>query len=102
MYAVDTQSSVTDEIGETHGKPRGKRSGLAPGSLAAATVDSHKAAVLQEVMGETGSRSVVVAVDKVFSGSIRLDGDAIVDFVKALCQSIKLVNASINNLFLCR
>uniref|UniRef100_A0A5K3F6V9 SEC7 domain-containing protein n=1 Tax=Mesocestoides corti TaxID=53468 RepID=A0A5K3F6V9_MESCO len=81
-----TQSSVTDEIGETHGKPRGKRSGLAPGSLAAATVDSHKAAVLQEVMGETGSRSVVVAVDKVFSGSIRLDGDAIVDFVKALCQ----------------
>lgn len=59
---------------------------VAPGSLAAATVDSRKAAVLQGVMGETGSRSVVVAVDKVFSGSIRLDGDAIVDFVKALCQ----------------
>ncbi len=37
-------------------------------------------------MGETGTHSVVVAVDKIFSGSIRLDGDAIVDFVKALCQ----------------
>lgn len=59
---------------------------VAPGSLAAATVDSKKAAVLQEVMCETGSHSVVVAVDKIFSGSIRLDGDAIVDFVKALCQ----------------
>ncbi|CAH8627069.1 unnamed protein product [Heterobilharzia americana] len=44
------------------------------------------AAVLQEVMGETGSQSVVVAVDKIFTGSIRLDGDAIVEFVKALCQ----------------
>ena len=49
-------------------------------------MDSRKAAVLQEVMGETGSTSVVVAVDKVFSGSVRLDGDAIVDFVQALCQ----------------
>ncbi|CAH8653390.1 unnamed protein product [Heterobilharzia americana] len=36
--------------------------------------------------GETGSQSVVVAVDKIFTGSIRLDGDAIVEFVKALCQ----------------
>ncbi|CAH8564731.1 unnamed protein product [Schistosoma turkestanicum] len=59
---------------------------VAPGSLAAAVVDSKKAAVLQEVMGETGSQSVVVAVDKIFTGSIRLDGDAIVEFVKALCQ----------------
>ncbi|VDL61592.1 unnamed protein product [Hymenolepis diminuta] len=69
-----------------NGKLSRKRSGIAPGSLAAATVDSRKAAVLQEVMGETGSRSVVVAVDKIFSGSVRLDGDAIVDFVQALCQ----------------
>ena len=35
---------------------------------------------------ETSSQSVVVAVDRIFTGSIRLDGDAIVDFVKALCQ----------------
>ncbi|XP_018655097.1 putative brefeldin A-inhibited guanine nucleotide-exchange protein [Schistosoma mansoni] len=59
---------------------------VAPGSLAASIVDSKKAAVLQEVMGETGSQSVVVAVDKIFTGSIRLNGDAIVEFVKALCQ----------------
>ncbi|TGZ75528.1 hypothetical protein CRM22_000299 [Opisthorchis felineus] len=56
------------------------------GSLAAASVDPRKAAILQEVMGETGSDSVIVAVDKIFSGSIRLNGDAIVEFVKALCQ----------------
>ncbi|VEL10410.1 unnamed protein product [Protopolystoma xenopodis] len=55
-------------------------------SLMAAPVDARKAAVLQEVMGETGAQSIAVAVDKIFSGSIRLDGDAIVDFVRALCQ----------------
>lgn len=59
---------------------------MAPGSLAAASVDPKKAAILQEVMGETGSHSVVVAVDKIFTGSVRLNGDAIVDFVQALCQ----------------
>ncbi|VDP82124.1 unnamed protein product [Echinostoma caproni] len=59
---------------------------MAPGSLAAASVDPKKAAILQEVMGETGSHSVVVAVDKIFTGSVRLNGEAIVDFVKALCQ----------------
>lgn len=41
---------------------------------------------VKEHIGETSSQSVVVAVDRIFTGSIRLDGDAIVDFVKALCQ----------------
>lgn len=41
---------------------------------------------VKESIGETSSQSVVVAVDRIFTGSIRLDGDAIVDFVKALCQ----------------
>lgn len=40
----------------------------------------------KEHIGETSSQSVVVAVDRIFTGSIRLDGDAIVDFVKALCH----------------
>ncbi|EAT34779.1 AAEL013012-PA, partial [Aedes aegypti] len=40
----------------------------------------------KEHIGETSSQSIVVAVDRIFTGSIRLDGDAIVDFVKALCQ----------------
>ena len=35
-------------------------------------------------MGETSSQSVVVAVDRIFTGSTQLDGDAIVDFVTAL------------------
>lgn len=38
------------------------------------------------IIGETSSQSVVVAVDRIFTGSTRLDGDAIVDFVKALCH----------------
>lgn len=43
-------------------------------------------ASVKESIGETSSQSVVVAVDRIFTGSMRLDGDAIVDFVKALCQ----------------
>ena len=35
---------------------------------------------------ETSSQSVVVAVDRIFTGSTQLDGNAIVDFVRALCQ----------------
>lgn len=71
---------------------------LTAGSLAAATVDLRKAAVLQEVMNVTGSQSVLVAVDKIFTGSIRLDGDAIVEFVKALAQAS--LNANLKILFL--
>lgn len=41
---------------------------------------------VKEHIGETSSQSVVVAVDRIFTGSTRLDGDAIVDFVRALCQ----------------
>ncbi|CAO1347752.1 unnamed protein product [Diamesa hyperborea] len=41
---------------------------------------------VKEHIGETSSQSVVVAVDRIFTGSIRLDGDAIVDFVRALCH----------------
>ncbi|KAJ8919644.1 hypothetical protein NQ315_006170 [Exocentrus adspersus] len=40
----------------------------------------------KEHIGQTSSQSVVVAVDRIFTGSIRLDGDAIVEFVKALCK----------------
>lgn len=43
-------------------------------------------------IGETSSQSVVVAVDRIFTGSTRLDGDAIVEFVKALCQVCTFCN----------
>ena len=42
---------------------------------------------IQETMGETSSQSVVVAVDRIFTGSVRLDGDAIGEFT-----NIKLTN----------
>ena len=44
---------------------------------------------LRENLTETSSQSVVVAVDRIFTGSTQLDGAAIVDFVRALCQVIK-------------
>lgn len=47
-------------------------------------------ASVKESIGETSSQSVVVAVDRIFTGSIRLDGDAIVAFVTALCQVFKV------------
>ncbi|XP_062841626.1 brefeldin A-inhibited guanine nucleotide-exchange protein 1 isoform X2 [Trichomycterus rosablanca] len=49
------------------------------------TVDRKQIASIQESIGETSSQSVVVAVDRIFTGSIRLDGNAIVDFVRWLC-----------------
>lgn len=78
--AASSTLSISSASGSSSTEP------VAPGSLAAASVDPKKAAILHEVMGETGSHSVVVAVDKIFTGSVRLNGDAIEDFVKALCQ----------------
>ena len=41
--------------------------------------------VYKDNLTETSSQSVVVAVDRIFTGSTQLDGNAIVDFVRALC-----------------
>ncbi|XP_039270898.2 brefeldin A-inhibited guanine nucleotide-exchange protein 1-like [Styela clava] len=49
-------------------------------------LEHKKLASIQESMGETSSQSVVVAVDRIFTGSTRLDGDAIVDFVRWLSK----------------
>uniref|UniRef100_A0A0N5A8A3 SEC7 domain-containing protein n=1 Tax=Syphacia muris TaxID=451379 RepID=A0A0N5A8A3_9BILA len=51
----------------------------------ASHVDETMLHSLQERLGETSSQSVVVAVDKIFQGSFKLDGDAVVHFVHALC-----------------
>ncbi|XP_068119264.1 brefeldin A-inhibited guanine nucleotide-exchange protein 2 [Hyperolius riggenbachi] len=48
-------------------------------------VDRKQMASFHESVGETSSQSVVVAVDRIFTGSTRLDGKAIVDFVRWLC-----------------
>uniref|UniRef100_A0A4W3GEM8 ARF guanine nucleotide exchange factor 1 n=1 Tax=Callorhinchus milii TaxID=7868 RepID=A0A4W3GEM8_CALMI len=55
------------------------------GTLVGGTVDRKQIASIQESIGETSSQSVVVAVDRIFTGSTRLDGNAIVDFVRWLC-----------------
>ncbi|XP_048832283.1 LOW QUALITY PROTEIN: brefeldin A-inhibited guanine nucleotide-exchange protein 1 [Brienomyrus brachyistius] len=53
--------------------------------LVSGTVDRKQIASIQESIGETSSQSVVVAVDRIFTGSTRLDGNAVVDFVRWLC-----------------
>ncbi|XP_068200225.1 brefeldin A-inhibited guanine nucleotide-exchange protein 1-like isoform X2 [Palaemon carinicauda] len=50
------------------------------------TGEQKKLAHIKESMGETSSQSVVVAVDRIFTGSTRLDGDSVVHFVRALCS----------------
>lgn len=54
-------------------------------SLVGGNMDWKQIASIQESIGETSSQSVVVAVDRIFTGSTRLDGNAIVDFVRWLC-----------------
>ena len=50
-------------------------------------MDSKMIAHLQESIGETSSQSVVVAVDRIFTGSVRLDGDAIGEIHKHPSQN---------------
>lgn len=45
--------------------------------IARSKLDSKAMAHFQESMGETSSQSVVVAVDRIFTGSVKLDGEAI-------------------------
>ncbi|NXQ23651.1 BIG2 protein, partial [Alaudala cheleensis] len=59
--------------------------GLGLGNLVGSGADRRHMASIQESVGETSSQSVVVAVDRIFTGSTRLDGNAIVDFVRWLC-----------------
>lgn len=49
-------------------------------------IDTKAIHTLQEWIGETSSQSVVVAVDRIFQGSSKLDGEAIQHFVRALCR----------------
>lgn len=98
MTSADNKKSVTKTEVAVNASTNAHRSTRVSGgdtdsltgiNMSSLLVDMQKnIAILQEVMGETGSQSVVVAVDKVFTGSVRLDGDAIVEFVRALCQVI--------------
>lgn len=51
-------------------------------------MEQKKLASIQESMGETSSQSVVVAVDRIFTGSTRLDGDGIGVFRIDNCSCI--------------
>ncbi|XP_056588700.1 brefeldin A-inhibited guanine nucleotide-exchange protein 2 isoform X2 [Triplophysa dalaica] len=77
---------VRDQGGSIKGFPSGgdEFMPLGLGTLVGGP-DKRQMAHIQESVGETSSQSVVVAVDRIFTGSTRLDGNAIVDFVRWLC-----------------
>ncbi|XP_065062368.1 brefeldin A-inhibited guanine nucleotide-exchange protein 2-like isoform X1 [Rhopilema esculentum] len=62
----------------------GSSYGMPTQDLHGGVIDAKRLSSLQESVGETSSQSIVVAVDRIFTGSVRLDGEAIVDFVTAL------------------
>uniref|UniRef100_A0A671KAK6 Brefeldin A-inhibited guanine nucleotide-exchange protein 2-like n=1 Tax=Sinocyclocheilus anshuiensis TaxID=1608454 RepID=A0A671KAK6_9TELE len=75
---------VRDQGGSIKGFPSGGEEFMPLGTLVGGP-DKRQMAHIQESVGETSSQSVVVAVDRIFTGSTRLDGNAIVDFVRWLC-----------------
>ncbi|KAL1249858.1 hypothetical protein QQF64_020863, partial [Cirrhinus molitorella] len=77
---------VRDQGGSIKGFPSGGEEfmPLGLGTLVGGP-DKRQMAHIQESVGETSSQSVVVAVDRIFTGSTRLDGNAVVDFVRWLC-----------------
>ncbi|TRZ01931.1 hypothetical protein DNTS_012385 [Danionella cerebrum] len=79
-------SVVRDQGGSLKGFPSGGEDFIAMGlGTLVGGPDRRQMAHIQESVGETSSQSVVVAVDRIFTGSTRLDGNAIVDFVRWLC-----------------
>lgn len=60
---------------------------------------SSPAAVVEVQNSEATSQTMAIAVDRIFSGSVRLSGEAIVHFVKALCQVSwdEITSSSANN-----
>uniref|UniRef100_A0AAR2KKH1 SEC7 domain-containing protein n=1 Tax=Pygocentrus nattereri TaxID=42514 RepID=A0AAR2KKH1_PYGNA len=75
---------VRDQGSGMKGFPTGGEEFMPLGTLVGGP-DRRQMAHIQESVGETSSQSVVVAVDRIFTGSTRLDGNAIVDFVRWLC-----------------
>lgn len=57
--------------------------------------------LLSDNLNNIASQSIFLAVDRIFTGSVLLDGDAIVDFVSALCQvsNEELANTSQPRMF---
>uniref|UniRef100_A0A3B3C0H7 ADP-ribosylation factor guanine nucleotide-exchange factor 2 (brefeldin A-inhibited) n=1 Tax=Oryzias melastigma TaxID=30732 RepID=A0A3B3C0H7_ORYME len=74
---------VRDRDSGIRGLPAGTEEFMPLGLNLVGSQDKKQMAHIQESVGETSSQSVVVAVD-IFTGSTRLDGNAI-DFVRWLC-----------------
>lgn len=63
--------------------------GDAKGSVGPLTKDGRtlRSLFVEESASETSSQQMVIAVDKIFSSSVKLSGSAIVEFVRSLCAT---------------
>uniref|UniRef100_A0A673IQZ3 Brefeldin A-inhibited guanine nucleotide-exchange protein 2-like n=1 Tax=Sinocyclocheilus rhinocerous TaxID=307959 RepID=A0A673IQZ3_9TELE len=76
---------ISGVVRDQGGSIKAKQYYWSPAGTLVGGPDKRQMAHIQESVGETSSQSVVVAVDRIFTGSTRLDGNAIVDFVRWLC-----------------
>uniref|UniRef100_A0A671K942 Brefeldin A-inhibited guanine nucleotide-exchange protein 2-like n=1 Tax=Sinocyclocheilus anshuiensis TaxID=1608454 RepID=A0A671K942_9TELE len=76
---------ISGVVRDQGGSIKAKQCYWSPAGTLVGGPDKRQMAHIQESVGETSSQSVVVAVDRIFTGSTRLDGNAIVDFVRWLC-----------------
>uniref|UniRef100_A0A672LG57 ARF guanine nucleotide exchange factor 2 n=1 Tax=Sinocyclocheilus grahami TaxID=75366 RepID=A0A672LG57_SINGR len=76
---------ISGVVRDQGGSIKAKQYYWSPAGTLVGGPDKRQMAHIQESVGETSSQSVVVAVDRIFTGSTKLDGNAIVDFVRWLC-----------------
>lgn len=58
-----------------------------PGRNSNATRNNTQLSLTEEVTSASSSQSLVLAVDRLFTSTVNLNGGAIVDFVRALCET---------------
>lgn len=86
-HIISTGSSAARSTNQVQSGGGGHQNDLLESNdVRIASMDQKKMAVLQGTFQEAADQSIVVAVDRIFTGSARLDGDAVVDFTEALSQ----------------
>ena len=63
-------------------------------------MDRQRLANFHETVGETSSQSVVVAVDRIFTGSVRLDGDAIGKILYSTFTTLRIIIINIKMIYM--
>ncbi|OAL07021.1 hypothetical protein IQ06DRAFT_237620 [Phaeosphaeriaceae sp. SRC1lsM3a] len=80
------ERAVPDVLKTTSGTPQSRKTLNAPSNRRRPTSQSSNMSFRAEVAEESRSTDIVRGVDRIFTNSANLSGEAIVDFVKALTQ----------------